>query len=185
MPDVVRMIGGEGVSEVLLRRELWIAIMGVIVIPLAFLRQLNSLRFTSLLALGTVVYLVCLVVAFFFILEEDAPGVTPFLFQTKIFKVLTIFVFGFTCHQNIFSIYNELIDPTPKRIGAVIGTSICACLGVYFVVALFGYFTFGNTVDDNIMNNCIELLSGPPTLLWLVRIFFVNSHLFFYFLFLS
>jgi len=101
MPDVILMIANPPVGSVILRREIWIAIFAVFVIPLAFLRQLNSLRFTSLLALGTVAYLVGLVTAFYFIIEEEAPGIAPFIFQTKIFKVLTIFVFGFTCHQNV------------------------------------------------------------------------------------
>jgi len=101
MPDVMLMVAAPPPGSVLLTRELWIAIFGVVVIPLAFLRQLNSLRFTSVLALGTVAYLVGLVIAFYFVEAAEPEGIKAFIFQTRIFKVLTIFVFGFTCHQNV------------------------------------------------------------------------------------
>lgn len=45
------------------------------------------------------------------------------------------------------------MDPTPRRIRGVIVTSVATCLGVYFLVALFGYFTYGEEVEDNIVNN--------------------------------
>lgn len=153
MPDVMQNLFDAPEGSVLLSRQLWVGIFGACIIPLAFLKQLNSLRFTSLLALGTVCYLLGLVVAFFFLEEADPIGVEPAFFDTGIFSVLTIFVFGFTCHQNIFSIYNELIDPTPRRINGVIFVSVGICLGVYFIVALLGYFTYGNVVEDNIINN--------------------------------
>lgn len=36
-------------------------------------------------------------------------------------QTLPIFVFCFTCHQNIFTICNEIVRPTPARVDAVIG----------------------------------------------------------------
>lgn len=36
-------------------------------------------------------------------------------------QTLPIFVFCFTCHQNIFTICNEIVRPTPGRVDAVIG----------------------------------------------------------------
>jgi hypothetical protein len=37
--------------------------------------------------------------------------------------VLTTFIFGYTCHQNIFAVTNELSDPTPERVDKVQGTA--------------------------------------------------------------
>jgi hypothetical protein len=36
-------------------------------------------------------------------------------------QVLTIFIFAFTCQQNIFAICDELVDGTMERVGKVIG----------------------------------------------------------------
>jgi len=81
MPDVISHFLGDAVvgDEVVLSGRLWIGIFGLVVIPLAFLRQLNSLRFTSLMALLTVVYLVGLVVAFFFLEEYKPQGIQAFI----------------------------------------------------------------------------------------------------------
>ena len=49
MPDVseyfLSLMGNTDPSVVLLKREFWIGILGLLVIPTAFLRQLNSLRY--------------------------------------------------------------------------------------------------------------------------------------------
>lgn len=72
---------------------------------------------------------------------------------TKTLSNLPIFVFSFTCHQNIFSIWNELSNRTHYRITKVISTSILSALFLYFVVAIEGYRTFGNNVSGDILLN--------------------------------
>jgi len=66
---------------------------------------------------------------------------------------LPIFVFSFTCHQNIFSIYNELSNRTQSRLKKVISTSILSALFLYSIVAMEGYKTFGNHVKGDILLN--------------------------------
>ena len=51
---------------------------------------------------------------------------------------LTVFVFGFTCHQNIIPLANELQGVTQARIDAVSAASIGAACVVYFAVAVAG-----------------------------------------------
>lgn len=158
MPDVMTYIfqtAGTEPPEVIVNRQFWIGMFALVIVPLCFLKQLHSLWFSSLLSLFTVAYLLSLVVAYFFVdgLPIGDRDLEIFTFSTKFFKVMTIFVFGFTCHQNIFSIYNELKDPTPKRINTVIFTSISSALSVYLIIAVLGYLTYGKEVEDNIINN--------------------------------
>jgi hypothetical protein len=49
-------------------------------------------------------------------------------------KNLAIFVFSFTCHQNVFSIVNELKNPTQTRVDITIAIAIGGALLLYFIV---------------------------------------------------
>lgn len=61
-------------------------------------------------------------------------------------QVLTVFIFAFTCQQNIFSICDELKTPTMARVGKVIGTAIGSAWVVYIIAAVAGLLTYGDTV---------------------------------------
>jgi amino acid permease len=86
----------------------------MVVIPLSFLRRLDSLKYTSVIALTSIGYLVILVVGHF--IKGDTMnhrGPIRFLKPAGPLPVLSVFpvmVFAYTCHQNVSSI------PTwPKR----------------------------------------------------------------------
>jgi amino acid permease len=57
----------------------------------------------------------------------------------------------YSCHQNIFAVYNELMDLTPKRIEKVIFMSVSSSFIVYQIIGIIGYLTFGNSVKSNII----------------------------------
>lgn len=127
MPEVVNSISATfaGNYPIFVDRNFWIAISFVFLAPLSFLKRLDSLRFTSVIALFSVVYLLGIVVGFFFYTE---PGQEPkevkidlFRMDLQFLKVLPIFVFGFTCHQNLFPIYNELGDGASWKVNRVVG----------------------------------------------------------------
>jgi amino acid permease len=68
-------------------------------------------------------------------------------------KVFSIFIFGFTCHQNMFTIVNELHRVSIARCNQVIGYAICTALAVYLVIANSGYATYGSEVQSNILQS--------------------------------
>ena len=68
-------------------------------------------------------------------------------------KYVAIFVFSFTCHQNIFSVYNEIEKYSQRRIDFVILTAIIMALSIYFIVALEGYRTYGENVQSDILRS--------------------------------
>lgn len=103
-------------------------------IPLSFLRRLDSLKYTSVVALISIGYLVVLVVYHFIKGDTKADrgpirviewaGLIPTL------QSFPVIVFAYTCHQNVseirpdqevvltdqmFSILNEVKDNSPKR----------------------------------------------------------------------
>ena len=74
-------------------------------IPLSFLRRLDSLKYTSIIALTSIGYLVILVLAHF-IMGDTMEGRGPI----RVFKpeglvsalsVFPVIVFAYTCHQNV------------------------------------------------------------------------------------
>lgn len=149
-------------QSIFAKRNFWITCFMIFVVsPVSYLKKLDSLKYTSLVALFSVVYLICVVVAHYFlhdvpVVNKKIDWVGPVSFNATL-SSFPIFVFAYTCHQNMFAIINEL-RPSEKDgsqtrqanlvIRNAIGTS---CLS-YLVVGTFGYFTFGNIVNGNIIS---------------------------------
>ena len=77
----------------------------LVVIPTAFLRRLNSLKYVSVVALISVGYLVIFVVVHF--VKGDTKQdrgevrVTQPASAVAVLSSFPVIVFGFTCHQNV------------------------------------------------------------------------------------
>lgn len=67
--------------------------------------------------------------------------------------------------NQMFSILNEVSDYSPGNVVSIVGGSIGSAASIYILVAITGYFTFGNEVTGNIVSMCksrsIPPLSGP------------------------
>ncbi|KAJ7699026.1 transmembrane amino acid transporter protein-domain-containing protein [Mycena rosella] len=132
----------------------WISIFMIILVPLVFLRHLDSLRHTSYVALFSVAYLVVIVITVYFNPLEGMPErgeVHLWHFSPNFVSTFPVQVFAFTCSQNLFPIFNELKSNTQKRMNVVIGGAIGSATLTYEVIAIFGYLTFGSTVGANII----------------------------------
>ncbi|KAJ4469594.1 transmembrane amino acid transporter protein-domain-containing protein [Lentinula aciculospora] len=141
----------------------WLAIFMVILIPLAFLRRLDSLRHTSYVALFSVVYLLIIVVKCYFWPLQDMPPAGEIRlvhFTPNFVSTFPVQVFAFTCAQNLFPIYNEVKSNTQPRMNIIIGSAIGSATLTYQVIAVFGYLTFGTNVGANI------IAMYPPTSLF-------------------
>ncbi|KAI5610126.1 sodium-coupled neutral amino acid transporter 3, partial [Silurus asotus] len=69
---------------------------------------------------------------------------------------IPILAFAFVCHPEVLPIYTELKNPTKKRMQNVANISILAMFIMYLLTAIFGYLTFYGNVKD-------ELLKSYPT----------------------
>jgi amino acid permease len=92
------------------------------------------------------------------------PGEIRLIHFTPTFvSTFPVQVFAFTCAQNVgfghrilvasthsmtklFPIYNELVNNTQRHMNVVIGTSIGSAVGIYEIIGVFGYLTFGSKV---------------------------------------
>ncbi|ORE03134.1 hypothetical protein BCV72DRAFT_296705 [Rhizopus microsporus var. microsporus] len=156
MPKVILSFFHDAEQNALLMdRRLWITLFMITAVgPLSYLKRLDSLKYTSLVALFAVGYLVVIVVYHY--ISPNFPPPPPgsieyFHFNTKVFGQLPVFIFAFTCHQNIFSIYNELSDNSERSIIQVIVNSIGSAAFIYELVAILGYLSFGKDVNGNII----------------------------------
>ncbi|MCJ1367135.1 hypothetical protein MMC16_006267 [Acarospora aff. strigata] len=167
MPGVVQGFNEDAWSfGFLLQRYFWVTAFMLIVIPLSFLRRLDSLKYTSVIALISIGYLVILVVAHF--VEGDTmedrgdirivrwAGAIPTL------SSFPVMVFAYTCHQNMFSILNEINDNSQIRTTAVVVASIGGACIIYITVAITGYLSFGNSILGNIVGMFDTVLRWRP-----------------------
>ncbi|KAF2162865.1 hypothetical protein M409DRAFT_57920 [Zasmidium cellare ATCC 36951] len=158
MPGVVRGFSSsidDSGAQYLVDRHFWVTAFMLIVIPLSFLRKLDSLKYTSVVALVSIAYLVVLVV-YHFASGDTIPDRGPVHWVKWQGAVATlssfpVIVFAYTCHQNMFSILNEIKDASPARTTAVVTASIGSAASIYILVAITGYLSFGDKVVGNIV----------------------------------
>ncbi|KAF9218957.1 vacuolar amino acid transporter 5 [Gyrodon lividus] len=134
--------------------HIWVTLLMLLLVPLSFLRRLDSLRHTSYIAMFSVVFLVIIVITCYFRpLEGTAPPGEIHLihFTPSFVTTFPVQVFAFTCAQNIFPIFNELRTNSQERVNMVISTSIGGAVMTYEIIAVFGYLTFGSSVGANII----------------------------------
>ncbi|KIW47584.1 hypothetical protein, variant [Exophiala oligosperma] len=159
MPGVVRGFAHEdSLSPFMFDRHFWITAFMLVVIPFSFLRRLDSLKYTSVVALISIGYLVILVVYHF--AKHDTLPNGHYETPLRVFKwagivptlsSFPVIVFAYTCHQNMFSILNEIADNSHFRTTSVLCASNGTAGFIYILVAITGYLSFGNEIGGNIV----------------------------------
>ncbi|KAF2230023.1 hypothetical protein EV356DRAFT_474359 [Viridothelium virens] len=158
MPGVVRGFSEDiGGSTFLVDRHFWVSAFMLIVIPFSFLRRLDSLKYTSVIALISIGYLIVLVVYHFGIGDTirergRVRGIEP-ASAAAVLASFPVIVFAYTCHQNMFSILNEIANNSRARTTAVVTASIGIACFIYILVGLTGYLSFGDKVSSNIVSD--------------------------------
>ncbi|KAL5539949.1 hypothetical protein UlMin_043872 [Ulmus minor] len=131
----------------------------VVLLPLVLLRRVESLRFSSAVAvlLAVVFVGISIVLAISAIVEGKTkePRLVPHLDdQTSFFDLFTavpVIVTAFTFHFNVHPIGFELGKPS-DMIKAV-QISLILCAAIYFSIGLFGYLLFGDSIMPDILVN--------------------------------
>ncbi|ERF69178.1 hypothetical protein EPUS_01135 [Endocarpon pusillum Z07020] len=159
---------GVGVSYLIIIGDLMpgvIDISGLIVIPLSFLRRLDSLKYTSVIALISIGYLVILVVYHFCAgdtLRQDRTPIRVIRWAGPIptLSSFPVIVFAYTCHQNMFSVLNEIGNNSHFRTSSVAIVSNGTAAAIYVLVAITGYLSFGNDIGGNIVAQYLPSVSA-------------------------
>lgn len=104
MPGVMRGFNSSADAHpFLVNRNFWITAFMLFIIPLSFLRRLDSLKYTSVIALISIGYLIILVVYHFASDSLENRGdvnVIEWNGPVAFLSSLPVVVFAYTCHQN-------------------------------------------------------------------------------------
>ncbi|XP_022428776.1 sodium-coupled neutral amino acid transporter 3 isoform X1 [Delphinapterus leucas] len=65
---------------------------------------------------------------------------------------IPIMAFAFVCHPEVLPIYTELKDPSKRKMQHISNLSIAVMYVMYFLAALFGYLTFYDRVESELLH---------------------------------
>ncbi|KAI9091922.1 hypothetical protein K1719_027857 [Acacia pycnantha] len=127
--------------------------------PLAFFKRIDSLRYSSALAVALAIVFIVIMAGITFIKLFNGsiapprllPNVTDFTSVWKLFTAAPVLVTAFVCHFNVHTINNELADSS--LIQKVVRASLLLCSSVYILTASFGFLLFGESTLDDVLAN--------------------------------
>ncbi|KAL7828618.1 hypothetical protein SRHO_G00322520 [Serrasalmus rhombeus] len=188
LPFIIEgLLGHKSSGEWYLNGNYLIIIVSLgVILPLALMRQLGYLGYTSGFSLSCMVFFLISVIYKKFVME--CPVYSDNSTQTSISAVyssdndtctaklvtltpqaaytIPILAFAFVCHPEVLPIYTELKKPTKKRMQNVANISIMAMFVMYLLTAIFGYLTFYGNVEGELLKN----YSTADTLMLCVRL---------------
>uniref|UniRef100_A0A671T7U6 Sodium-coupled neutral amino acid transporter 4-like n=1 Tax=Sinocyclocheilus anshuiensis TaxID=1608454 RepID=A0A671T7U6_9TELE len=92
-----------------------------------------------------------------------------FMFNSQTAYTVPILAFAFVCHPEVLPIYSELRDRSRRKMQTVSNLSILAMLVMYLLSALFGYLTFYDHVEAELLHTFTKVYKFD-TMLLLVRL---------------
>ena len=153
-------------------RRLMILIYWVVfMMPLSLMREINSLRYASLIGMlsTAVLVLAMLVDATRF---GSIARIPVWPHNYKALMALPTFTFSFCCQTNVFEIYSELKRPTVYRMTFTSAVSMYACTALYLVASLSGVAEFGTHAESNVLKSYTDVTSKWYVMLAMVGITF-------------
>lgn len=125
----------------------------VVTSPVSYVRKIDKLRYTSFCGLFCILIVimtvVCKLINYGPIELENVKLVAPIsiLWLTGIGKL----VFSFTCHQNMFTVQNEMEDANLAKTLRLALLTIMSALTIYIIFGLANYLIYGQLITDNIL----------------------------------
>jgi len=114
-----------------------LSLLSFVLFPLSMLSTVGALKYTSIIALCGILFLVvCIIVKFASNFEEalqdeDDKFIDYFNWGTNMFASIPIMTFAFSMHMQMFPVWQELKQPTPKRITNIVLAAIVICGVLY------------------------------------------------------
>jgi amino acid permease len=130
-----------------------------LIIPLALARNLNKLRYASIVAIFAIIYIAIVILFEFgwFAQVNNFSDAVIFNIDINIFNAFALSLFSFVCHTNLIKIYSELAKRNVPHMFKIIDRAIIVELFFYGLIAIFGYLSF---LDDT---PAIAALRDPPS----------------------
>ncbi|GCC21093.1 hypothetical protein chiPu_0019560 [Chiloscyllium punctatum] len=167
LPEVIQSFTGQDSSEAwyLIDRNLVILVTLIIILPLCLFRNIGYLGYTSGFSLACMIFFLIVVIYKQTQFSCDTSlsvnitdlvctiTCTPeyFVWNDKTVYALPTMAFAFVCHPSVLPIYRELKDHTCKKMQVVSTISFFSMFAIYLLTAVFGYLTFYNTVNEELL----------------------------------
>ena len=140
------------VSKALLCRLIQIGIATVFS-PFCFLERINNTRYINAVGICCLFY-ICITACIFFDPTTGMASTSAYPRSVQgVLSKIPIFLFAYSCHQNLFSCIWETRDATVKRMDIIMALSCLTGFFVYVPVQMMPYATYGNQVQDNFLKN--------------------------------
>uniref|UniRef100_A0AAY5EVM5 Sodium-coupled neutral amino acid symporter 2 n=1 Tax=Electrophorus electricus TaxID=8005 RepID=A0AAY5EVM5_ELEEL len=190
LPIVIQAFLGKSDGEWYTNGDYLVLIVSVIIIlPLSLLKNLGYLGYTSGFSLLCMVFFLIVVIYKKFHIPCPLPddfinvtvnGVlvhlnttdregtcTPkyFVFNSQTVYAVPILTFAFVCHPAILPMYEELKDRSRKKMQGVANVSFLAMFVMYLLAALFGYLTFSDAVEPELLHTYSKVYKFDVVLL--------------------
>uniref|UniRef100_A0AAY4D949 Amino acid transporter transmembrane domain-containing protein n=1 Tax=Denticeps clupeoides TaxID=299321 RepID=A0AAY4D949_9TELE len=196
LPEVIRAFLGLEQKWYLDGNYLVVFVSMGVILPLSLLKNLGYLGYTSGFSLSCMVFFLGVLIykktqlpcplpfmlhpasnlsangsSLYPASNHSADMCTPkyFIFNSQTAYTVPILAFAFVCHPEVLPIYSELKDRSRKKMQRVSNLSILAMLIMYMLSALFGYLTFYENVEAELLHTFTKVYKFD-TLLLMVRL---------------
>ncbi|XP_068183828.1 sodium-coupled neutral amino acid transporter 5b [Antennarius striatus] len=157
-----------------------------IILPLTLMKHLGYLGYTSGFSLSCMVFFLSAVIYKKFniacplevfgnhsvnhtVILEDSCSAKFFTINQETAYAIPILAFAFVCHPEVLPIYTELSNPTKRRMQTVGNVSILGMFIMYFFTAVFGYLTFYENTEAELLHTYSQV-DPLDTLILCVRL---------------
>eukprot|EP00419_Tripos_fusus_P014046 CAMPEP_0172728478 /NCGR_PEP_ID=MMETSP1074-20121228/92259_1 /TAXON_ID=2916 /ORGANISM="Ceratium fusus, Strain PA161109" /LENGTH=450 /DNA_ID=CAMNT_0013555733 /DNA_START=43 /DNA_END=1392 /DNA_ORIENTATION=- len=127
----------------------------LVLLPLSMQKDLSKLKFTSLLGLGVLLYVI------FLIIGDACRNAPPqwsdnmVFFERRLgaFEAIAIYCQAYSAHYNAPKLFSELRNPTLYRWFLLVAIAFLSCIVSYSAFALAGIRRWEDSVQGNILKN--------------------------------
>ena len=147
-------------------RSIVILVGFVAMIPVCFRKRVSKTAVINVFGILGISYIVLISIVYVEV-DVGVTSVWPVGTFAEITAKIPIFIFTFTCHQNMFLVGEDMADRTQKKLDAVafLAELVGACL---FIPALVcPYITYGSLVNSNFLESMganVEIGDSPAVL---------------------
>ncbi|KAM3617133.1 uncharacterized protein V6R79_002567 [Siganus canaliculatus] len=145
-----------------------IIVTACIILPLTLMKHLGYLGYTSGFSLSCMVFFLSAVIYKRFniacplevfgnysagtAIPDDTCSIKFFTINQETAYTIPILAFAFVCHPEVLPIYTELSNPTKRRMQNIGNVSILGMFTMYFFTAIFGYLTFYENTEAELLH---------------------------------
>jgi len=123
--------------------------------PFCYCKSITSTKIANLFGLACMLFITVLAI----VKSDFDSAAETHMLPTNIFKLfekLPVFIFAFTCQQNVFGVIDDLQKPSVKTMSVVSATSTFTGIILFLVVMVFPYATYGDAIDSNFLKTMLH-----------------------------